>query len=271
MVDSINSTGFTQGVLKGQNQAQDKQETALERLSSAKQLNSAADNAAGLAIVERFASQIDGASQAVRNASDAVSVAQVADASLSAASEDLQRIRELSVRSVNAALTDSDRANLQAEVSQLRQQVSDTLEQATVSGVELFTRSASVNFQVGADANDTIEVSTSDLDNELSVISSLNVSTPAAAQDTLDSVNELLQTLDDQRVDFGAVANRLESSISNLQSSTVSTQRARSQIEDTDTAKEVSKNIQGQIQQQSGIAVQSQANSSARLVLQLLS
>jgi flagellin len=271
MVQSINNSNLSLGILRGLNQAQDKEETALERISSGKQVNSAADNAAGLAIIDRFASQIDGFSQAIRNASDGISFAQVADASLSSVGEDLQRIRELSVQAANGSLSDGDRSNLQSEVGQLQQEVSRRLDQANFNGVDIFKTDAVISFQVGANANDTIDLTTPDLSSDITALTSIDVSTQTGAQDALSVVDSVLQTLNDQQVDFGAVSNRLESSISNLQNNRENTESARSRIEDADIGREVSRSIEGQIQQQAGIAVQSQANTSARLVIQLLS
>lgn len=271
MVQGINNSGLTSGLLRTLNQAQNNEQSALEKISSGKQLNRAADNAAGLAIIERFAAQIDGFGQAIRNASDGVSFAQVAEAGLSSVSNDLQRIRELSVQAASGALSDSDRANLQSEVGQLQQQIRSQFEQSKFNGVSIFDRNAQISFQVGANAGDTVELATTDLSSQIDAITSLNISTQSAAQDALSVVDNSLQTLSDKQVEFGAVSNRLESAITNLQSNRVNTTDARSRIEDADLAKEVSSQIQGRIQQESSIAVQGQANSNARLVLQLLS
>ncbi|MBL4827471.1 MAG: hypothetical protein JKY66_07115 [Spongiibacteraceae bacterium] len=271
MVASINSFGLSPGFLKGVNEGQEKEKSALEKISSGNQLNSAADNAAGIAIIERFASQISGFGQAIRNASDATSITQTAEAILSTAGEDIQKIRELSVASANASLSDNDRANLQSQVEQLQDQVRTSFDQANVNGVDFFKSESTQSFQVGANADETIDISTRDLSSDIAVISRLDISTQSGAQSALSAIDNVLQTFNDQQVDLGVLSNRLDSSISNLQNNKVNTQEASSRIKDTDVAKEVSQQINGQIQQQSGIAVQSQANSNARLVLQLLS
>ena len=270
MVQSINNNGLSLGILQGLNKAQNKQETALERISSGKQVNSAADNAAGLAIIERFAAQIDGFGQAIRNTSDGISFAQVAESSLSSISDDLQRIRELSIQSANGSLSDTDRSNLQSEVGQLQDEISRRLEQSNFNGVNLFTNDAEISFQVGANANETIELTTEDLTAQFDDIAAIDISTQAGAQNALADIDSALQTLSDQRVDFGAVANRFESTIDNLQNNRINTADARSRIEDADIAREISESIAGGIQQQAGIAAQAQANTSAELVLRLL-
>lgn len=271
MVQSINNSGLSLGLLQGLNRAQGTQESALERLSSGKQVNSAADNAAGLAIIERFAAQIDGFGQAIRNTSDGVSFAQVAESGLSSIKEDVQRIRELSIQSANAALSDNDRANLQSEVGQLQEEISRRLDQTSFNGVDIFSTDAEISFQVGANANDTIELATADLTSQLSAISSIDISTQAGAQSALEELDTALETINNQQVDFGAVANRFQSTIDNLQNNQINTTDARSRIEDADIASEISELIKGNIQQQAGIAIQSQSNSNAELVLRLLS
>lgn len=271
MALSVNNNSLTLGLLNSLNQARDKEETALERLSTGKKVNSAADNAAALALIEEFSSQIAGAAQAIRNSSDGISFSAVAEAGLESVSDDIQRIRELTIQASSGALQDSDRAVLQAEVSQLQQGISDRLEQTNFNGVDLFNSEVDINFQVGANAGDTIELSTRDLASELTNVSSVDISTEAGAQSALAELDSALQTVSDQRVTFGAVQNRFESNIDSLRNNLVNTSDARSRIEDADVAREVSEQIRGRIQQQSGIAVQALANSSAQLALRLLS
>ncbi|ARN72986.1 flagellin [Oceanicoccus sagamiensis] len=270
MVQSINNSSLSLGILQGLNKAQGAQQTALERIGSGKQINSAADNAAGLAIIERFAAQIDGAGQAIRNTSDGISFSQVAEASLSSISDDLQRIRELSIQSANGSLSDSDRGNLQSEVGQLQDEISRRLEQSNFNGVDIFSTDAEISFQVGANANETIELSTADLSAQFDSIAAIDISSQTGAQDALSAIDSTLQTLSDQRVEFGAVANRFQSTVDNLQNNRINTEDARSRIADADIAREISNSIKAGIQQQSGIAAQAQANSNAELVLRLL-
>ena len=156
-------------------------------------------------------------------------------------------------------------------MEQLQDQVRTSFDQANVNGVDFFKSESTQSFQVGANADETIDISTRDLSSDIAVISRLDISTQSGAQSALSAIDNVLQTFNDQQVDLGVLSNRLDSSISNLQNNKVNTQEASSRIKDTDVAKEVSQQINGQIQQQSGIAVQSQANSNARLVLQLLS
>ena len=271
MVLSINNNSLSSGLLSGLNKAQDRELTALQRIGSGKKVNSAADNAAAVAIIERFAAQITGFGQSIRNSSDGISFTQVADAGLSTISDDIQRIRELSIQSANGSLTDGDRATLQSEVVQLQQGIGQSIDRANFNGVDIFKTDAVISFQVGASADDSIDLSTQNLADDFTDFSSIDISTQAGAQSALADIDAVLQTVTEQRVNFGAIQNRLESSITDLENNRVNTIAARSRMEDADIAREVSEQIKGSIQQQSGIAVQSLANSSAELVLRLLS
>ncbi len=270
VVQSVDNSSLNTAIIRNLNKAEDSQKTAFERLGSGKQINSAADNAAGLAIAERLLSQLTAFDQSIRNASDAVSYAEVAEASLSSIGDDEQRIRKLSIQSANASLNNSDRAALQAEVSQLQQGINDVLQQSNFNGVDIFQQQDASNFQVGPSVDDAISLDVSGLAASLSDISTIDISSQAGAQAALATVDQGLQTLNDQRVSIGAVVNCLESSIANTSNNRENTAAANSRIEDADVAKEVSELIRGSIQQQSGIAVQAQANNSAELSLRLL-
>ena len=271
MAFSINNSSLVFGLQQSSNRTQSVQERALERIASGSQVNRAADNAAGLAIIGRFVSQITGSGQAARNTSDGVSFSQVAESGLASITEDLQRIRELAIQSANGTLSDNDRANLQSEVSQLQEEVSRRLDQTRFNSVDIFKTDADISFQVGSNAGDTIELSTRDLSDDFIDVASIDIATRPGAQAALSTIDEALQTVADQQVAFGALQNRFESTISNLQNNRINTEDARSRIQDADFAREVSEQVRGGIQQQSGIAVQAQANASARLILNLLS
>ncbi len=151
--------------------------TALQRLSSGLRINSAKDDAAGLAISERFTAQIRGLNQAVRNASDGISLAQTGEGALAEVGNNLQRIRELAVQSANATNSASDRASLQAEVSQLLQEIDRVANQTAFNGVKLLDGGfSSAVFQVGANANETISVSFT-LDANVAVLGSASTAT----------------------------------------------------------------------------------------------
>lgn len=252
-------------------QAQNTQQTAAERISSGKQVNSAGDDAAGLAIINRLVSQNDGFSQSIRNAVDGVSYAQVAGGTLSTVTDDAQRIRELSLQAANGILSDSDRSTLQSEVSQLQGGIANRLKDAQFNGVDLFTNDEKISFQVGAKEGDTIEFSGRDFGSDIEALLTIDVSTQAGASSALEGVDNFLQAVDSRQGELGAITNRFESTVNNLQAGRISGEQSRSRLQDADIAKEVSNNVRGGIQQQAAIALQAQANADSGLVLRLLS
>ena len=159
MPQIINSNIASLNAQRNLNMSQTSLNTSLERLSSGLRINSAKDDAAGLAISERMTSQIRGLNQAVRNANDGISLAQTAEGALGEIGNNLQRIRELAIQSANATNSASDRAALQAEVSQLTSEISRVASQTQFNGLNLLDGSfLSQSFQVGANANQTIDV-----------------------------------------------------------------------------------------------------------------
>ncbi|MFT5693138.1 MAG: flagellin [Oceanicoccus sp.] len=252
-------------------QSQNTQQTAAERIGSGKQVNSAGDNAAGLAIISRLVSQNEGFSQAIRNAVDGVSYAQVAGGTLSTVTDDAQRIRQLSLQAANGILSDSDRSTLQSEVSQLQEGIASRLQDAQFNGVDLFTSSDKISFQVGDKANDTIEFAGSDFGSDIDALLTIDVSTQAGASSALEGVDNFIESVSSRQGELGAIINRFESTVNNLQTSRINGEQSRSRLQDADIAKEVSDNVRGGIQQQAAIALQAQANIDSALVLRLLS
>lgn len=268
---SIDNTVLTSGLLRGLNQSQSGQESALEKVASGRKVNSAADNAAALAIINQFTTQIDGSAQAIRNSSDGISFAQIAEGGLGSVTDNLQRIRELSLQAANGILGDEQRGALQAEVSQLQEEISRTLETTRFNDVDIFAADATINFQVGPNSGDSIELSLPDLGSELASVADIDISTQGGAESALSTVDTALQTIESVSSDLGATQSRFIAAIDNLDNTRINTAEARSRLRDADIASETSALIQNNIQQQAGVAVQSQANSSAELVLRLLS
>lgn len=268
MVQTIN--GSPSGLMRSLYQSQTTQETASQRIASGKQVNSASDNAAGVAIINRLVSQNEGFQQAIRNAVDGVSYAQVESGNLSSITEGVQRIRELSLQAANGILSDNDRSSLQAEVSQLQEGIANQLKDAQFNGVKLFTKNEGVSFQVGEKANQTIELSTKDFTESIEQLTSINISTQAGAQAAVGGLDDFLQEIGDRQGELGAITNRLDSTVNNLYNSSVNSEQARSRIQDADIAKEVTDNIRGSMQQEVGLALQAQANANSGRVLQLL-
>ena len=260
--------------------------TAMERLSTGKRINSAKDDAAGLAISTSMTSQIRGMSQGIRNGNDGISMAQTAEGALSEVTNMLQRVRELAVQSSNASYSAADQAKMQLEVAEMATQIVSVLDNTKFNGVALFETGATApaagdNFaiQVGANAGDTITVNKAHIDK-----TNLNTTTGTgfnvagadaaagrtAAQSTITNVDTALGTINSARAQLGASQNRLESAVTNLTNNVTNLGDARSRIEDTDYSTETTALAKAQILSQASSAMLSQANQSQQSVLSLL-
>jgi flagellin len=255
--------------------------TAMERLSSGKRINSAKDDAAGLAIASSMTAQVRGMNQAVRNANDGISMAQTAEGSLAEITNMLQRVRELAVQSASGTYDGGDRTNLDTEVDQLKTQINDILTKSEFNGVKLFDGNAgasgSVTIQTGANATDTVALSFSALTltatagtagSEAST--GVNVDTAANATAALTAIDTALDTVNTRRAALGASQNRLSSVVNNLTNNVTNLTDARSRIEDTDFSTETAALAKAQILSQASTAMLAQANQSQQNVLQLL-
>ncbi|MGJ8678765.1 flagellin [Paraglaciecola sp.] len=251
-------------------QVQNKQESILEKLSSGKRINSAADGAAAQQIIDRLTSQVEGTRQAVSNAYDGVSLAQVAEGGLSGINEDVNRIRELSVQAGNGILSDSDRSAIQAEVSQLQENISQTIEQTEFGGKSLLSSDGNIDFQVGANAGQKIGVQTQDVAAGLNDILNVDLSTAQGAEDALVAADSAVEFVGSARADLGATQNQFESAARNLQQADVNIAAARSRIQDTDYAQASSEKAANDILGDTSIAVQSISNQQAGQALSLL-
>ena len=247
-------------------------QTAMERLSSGKRINSAKDDAAGLAIASSMTSQIRGMSQAVRNANDGQSMAQTADGALDEVTNMLQRIRELSVQSSSGTYQDSDRTNLQTEVTALTSQITQIVSNTKFNGVGLFTGSAgsggTVTIQTGSSSADTVDMDFTQLD--LSSATSVDISTSSGASSALDTLDTAITTVATKRATLGASQSRLQSVVNNLNSNITNLSDARSRIEDADFGMETTNLAKSQILSQASTAMLAQANQSQQNVLSLL-
>lgn len=251
-------------------QVQNKQESILEKLSSGKRINSAADGAAAQQIIDRLTSEVEGGRQAISNAYDGVSLTQVAEGGLEGINDDVNRIRELSVQSGNGLLTDADRQAIQSEVSQLQENISQTIEQTEFAGKSLLSSDGSIEFQVGSNADQKIGVGTRDVVSGLNDILNVDLSTAAGAEDALAAADAASEFVGDARADLGATQSQFESAARNLTQTNVNVAAARSRIQDTDFAQATSENAAAGILSQSGIAVQEIANQQQGQVLSLL-
>jgi flagellin len=239
--------------------------TSLQRLSSGLRINSAKDDAAGLAIATRMDAQIRGQQVAIRNANDAISFAQTSEGGLSKQTDAIQRMRELAVQAANATNGTTDQANLDAEFQQLKAEVTRLNTATKFNGTAVFSTVAQV-YQVGADTTDTISVSgVSALTAPTGAVTSASAATAAITE--LDTA---LTTLNTNRATLGAVQNRFDSVVGSLRISVENQSAAKSRIMDADFAAETANLTRAQILQQAGTAMLAQANSLPNGVLALL-
>ena len=253
--------------------------TSVQRLSTGLRVNSAKDDAAGLAIAERMNTQVRGMNVAIRNANDAISLSQTAEGSLSKINDMGQRMRELAVQSANATNSDSDRKNLDAEYQALAQEIKRNLAGAAFNGTKLFATAAALTFQVGANAatTDQITINTENLagDAKFTAVIGNNakpdgIATVTAASAALGKLDDMLALVNAKRAEFGATQNRFEAVIQTLQVSAENQTAARSRIMDADFASETAALTRAQVLQQAGTSMLSQANSLPNNVLSLL-
>ena len=255
--------------------------TSVQRLSTGLRVNSAKDDAAGLAIAERMNTQVRGMNVAIRNANDAISLSQTAEGALSKINDMGQRMRELAVQSANATNNDTDRASLDAEFQALSAEIKRNLDGTSFNGTKLFAALATLTFQVGANntATDQIAVITADLTKDTTLTGVLGGAGGATAADiksaanstaVLEKLDSMLATVNSKRAEFGATQNRFEAVIQTLQVSAENQTAARSRIMDADFASETAALTRAQVLQQAGTAMLSQANSLPNNVLSLL-
>jgi len=245
-------------------QAQQSQQTQLERLSSGRRINSAKDDAAGLAISNRLDTQSRSMTAAIRNTMDGISRIQVEDGALSTLNEDLQRVRELTVQQQNGILSDSDKAAIQSEIDQRLESINTQFEQTQFNGQNVF-ENQDLNFQVDANAGDTITLKGSDVAN---VLKDNGIESGSAV--SLDDLDAALASINERRVDLGAVSNRLEKSADFVALKNQNNQEASSRIRDTDFAQAPSEKAKNDIQKQVAISVFAQGNAQRQDVLKLL-
>ena len=273
--------------------------TAMERLSSGKQINSAADDAAGFAIAERMTAQIRGLNMATKNANDGLSMIATVENATNDVTDMLHRIRELAVQAANDTNSATDRGYLQNEVDSLLNEINRVAAQTVYNGAVVLDGSrdgsgsgAAQQIQVGTDSGQTISFDISAIDTDtLSLTTSMftqstssaapvatdvtgqtgtiSVATASDAAATLTAVTAAIETVAGGRASLGAVANRLEYTVSNLMNVAEYTTAARSRIEDADFAAESARLAKAQVLQQTGTAMLAQANASQQLALSL--
>jgi len=251
----------------------------LGRLSTGLRINTAADDAAGLAISEKLRAQIRSLGQAERNANDGVSLLQTAEGSMNEISGIMARMRELAVQAANGTLGDTERGFLNDEFAALSDEIDRIANVTEFNGTTLLDGSASgLTFQVGigATSSDTLSVDIADMHaSELggasSSISSLDISSVSGAQTALGAIDAAISDISSSRASLGAVQNRLNVTIANLGSARENLAAANSRIRDVDVAEETANMTRNNILMQAGVAVLAQANQMPSLALSLLS
>lgn len=247
---------------------------AIERLSSGKRINSAKDDPAGFAIANRMTANIKGLQQAARNANDGISVVQTAEGALDEVNYLLQRIRELSVQALNDTNNAKNKGAIQNEINQYLAEIDRISAHTQFNGNYLFSDgSKDMAIQVGAKDHETVSISLPSMNNQVLGLSGFTVAPTddtAATTNPLATLDAAIAQVDGMRSHLGAMHNRFESIISNLTNTVTNLSAARSRIEDTDYALEVSNMLRAQIKQQVATMVLAQANQTPQLILTLL-
>jgi flagellin len=275
---TINTNIISLNAQRNLNGSQSSLATSMQRLSSGLRVNSAKDDAAGLAIAERMNAQVRGMNVAVRNANDGISLAQTADGALASIGDSLQRMRELAVQARNSTNSDSDKDSLNLEFSQLSNEIGRVLGGTTFNGKAILGADAgTLTFQVGANvtANDSIDIATNDMTTDPKITTVTGASIGSVADATaiaavITNIDAALDEVNSQRAIYGASQNRFSAVITNLQTSVENQSAARSRIMDADFAAETANMSRAQILQQAGTAMVAQANQLPQQVLRLL-
>jgi flagellin len=279
MAQTINTNVMSLNAQRNLTVSQSSLAQSMQRLSSGLRVNSAKDDAAGLAIAERMNTQVRGMNVAIRNANDGISLAQTAEGGLQEVGSMLQRMRELSVQAANGTNSDADRANLDAEFQALNSEIARIAETTKFNGESILNTSgtgsadATIVFQVGAntDSGNTLEINLKKIESlEASSGVSRTISTVSASLSSIAAIDSMIDQITAARADFGAVQSRFESAINNLQVGMENQAAARGRIMDADFAVETANMTRAQILQQAGTAMVAQANSAPQSVLQLL-
>jgi len=244
--------------------------TAMERLSSGKQINSAADDAAGFAIAERMTAQIRGLNMAAKNANDGISMLATIENATNDITDMLHRMREIAVQAVNDTNGDQDREYLDAEVQDLKAEIDRVATQTQYNGENVLDGSLSgAKIQVGTKASQSITFSVADVGTTNLSIDGIDVLDGTNAASALTAIDAAIEQVAGDRADYGSLQNRLEYTVSNLMNVAEYTTAARSRIEDADFAVESARLAKAQVLQQTGTAMLAQANASQQLALSL--
>ncbi|HMM83925.1 MAG: flagellin [Gammaproteobacteria bacterium] len=267
MPQTINTNIMSLNAQRNLSTSQTSLATSMQRLSSGLRVNSAKDDAAGLAIAERMNAQVRGMNVAIRNANDGISLAQTAEGALGKIGDMLQRMRELAVQAANATNSTGDLQNLDAEYQQLALEIDRTITTTQFNGQTILTVSGGQDFQVGANAGEVVTITTTDLSG---TFAAGDILTQASASAQLATIDAALDDFNGSRALYGAAQNRFEAVIASLQIAAENQAAARGRIMDADFAAETANLSRAQILQQAGTAMVAQANQLPQQVLALL-
>jgi flagellin len=241
--------------------------TAMERLSSGKKINSAADDAAGFAIAERMTAQVRGLNMATKNANDGLAMLSTIENATNDVTDMLQRIRELAVQAANDTNGTQDRTYLQTEVDSLVAEINRVSTDTVYNDSVVLDGNLSGSLQVGTASGQTIDFAIDSIDATTLGVGALDLSDAANAATALTAIDSAIETVAGNRAGYGALSNRLEYTVSNLMNVAEFTTAARSRIEDADFAAESARLAKAQVLQQTGTAMLAQANASSQLHL----
>ncbi|MDD8058619.1 flagellin [Shewanella metallivivens] len=272
MAITVNTNVTSMKAQKNLNSSSNALATSMERLSSGLRINSAKDDAAGLAISNRLNSQVNGLEVGMRNANDAISIAQIAEGAMQEQTNMLQRMRDLTVQSANGANSTEDLAALKAEMDELALEITEIGNNTAFGDTKLLdgTFSGGKNFQVGHQDGENISIDVATSDATSLSVNALNNATSANRASALSAIDDAIATIDSQRADLGAKQNRLAYNISNSANTQANVADAKSRIVDVDFAKETSTMTKNQVLQQTGSAMLAQANQLPQIALSLL-
>ena len=286
MSSTINTNVISMNAQRNQSASQASLATSMQRLSSGLRVNSAKDDAAGLAIAERMNAQVKGMNVAVRNANDGISMSQTAEGALGKVADSLQRMRELSVQAANATNSGSDKDSLDKEFGELSKEIQRVMGGTSFNGQKILGADAGAKqFQVGAGttSDDSITITTTNMTTDASITAVAgtdntgtgravidSTANAATVQGVIDKIDQALDKVNSERATMGASQSRFDSMISNLQVSSENQSAARGRIMDADFAAETANLSRAQILQQAGNAMISQANQLPQQVMKLL-
>ena len=245
-------------------------ETSFERLASGKRINSAADDAAGLAVSQSLQSNVNGLNQAMRNANDGISAAQIAEGAYAEVSDILQRMRDLAVQANTSFLTATEKGYLDSEAASLAGALDDVVAAAKFSDTALLSTGATFTFQVGATSGATTSFTTTTTSASGLGVADGDLVLATAAGDAVDDIDTAIDTVSGYRATLGAAIGSLESTVRNLANVAENTSAALSRVADTDYAAETASLTKNQILQQASTSILAQANQQPQSVLALL-